>query len=800
MQGVVLIAGIVLPIVALFMISGLRRAIDELACKLQSMARDLREMKEQAKAPPATKPAERSIPLPASAEIPAPPPFPVAAAIPQAPPAPKPPPPVRAPSPLAEKATEILRRMWNWIAFGEETRPRGVTLEYVLARTWLPRLGILMLVIGVGWLLQGELIGPRGRVAIGMLTGVCMLVWGMKLKGKQYDVIGQVLLGGGLLALYFSVYAAGPKEHVIASLPVVFGLMLLVTLTAGFLSVRTDSLAIAVIGLAGGYLTPVMLRTPTPNLPGLYSYILLLTLGVLGVAHRKQWRLLTYLAFVLTYALFFGSVWAKTFDKSQDFALALWFLSAYFVLHAAIVYTQNVLKGAKTTLLEVGHMAINAVVYGWGGYWLIREAYGRPYPALLTLALAVFFMAQTIAFLRRARVDRVLLVTLIALTGAFAAITLPLALEKETLTICLALLALMFLWIGNRIGSNFLQNAAYALYAVVFYRLAMLDLPRNFSGHPSAATPAAVYWKQMAGRLWTFGLSLASIAGAFLIQRRQPAAAPAIARENDTALLPRQLTDGAFYWFGILFAFLFLQLEINSMFMLYPPMRLPALTALWCAMAGYFLWRCTFGAFRVAPFVFLCLFVAGAVAKLFTVDLVGWEFDDRLIYNMQYSALYAGMRLMDFGLIMLVLFSAWRLLATREGRATSPVFGYAGLLVLFLYTSLELNSLLFWKLRGFQNGGISVLWALFAIAFVAGGIRNEVKTLRYIGLLLFVVVVGKVILVDLGEMEMIYRVAASMGVGLILLISAFAYIKAGRKLSGAQKPGLPDGPFAQRGG
>ena len=671
----------------------------------------------------------------------------------------------------------------------------------MLARAWLPRLAVLLIVTGVAlflrWSLQREWIGPLARVALSMLAGAGMLVWGMRLKGRKFDIIGQGLLGGGLLVLYFSAYAAGPKYHVVESLTAVFGLMLAVTLTGGLLAVRSDSLLIAILGLAGGYLTPVLLRTPTPNLPGFYSYLLLLSLGVLGVAQRKEWRLLNYLAFVFTYALFYGSL--SVYDRRADFVLALSFLTAYFLVHSWIVYAHTLLRNRLATVLDVGHLAANAALYGWGGYWLIRQAHGRPWPALLTLGLAVFFLAQALVFLRQRRTDRSLLVTLLALCGAYSALTLPLMLEKETLTICLALLAFMFLWIGHRIGSNFLQNLAYALYGIVFYRLTFLDLPRNFGGRLSAPPSWAEYGRRLLDRLATFGICLAATAAAFWLQQRQPSRPPALARENDTPLLPRALTNGVFYWFGLLFAFLFLQFEIHAMLALYRPLRLPLLTALWCAMAAYFLWRGAREGFRnPAAVVAMCVFAAGAAVKLFSVDLAAWEFDEGLIYRVRYGGLDAAMRLLDFGALLLFCGGAWRVLSRRPDRAAAPVFGYAGLALLFVYATLELNSLLYWKLPPFQNGGLSLLWALFAVAFVAGGIRREVRALRYLGLALFLVVVGKVFLLDLDQMSAIYRVAASLGVGLILLASAFAYLAAARKFhrAAAAAPAGPPPPPA----
>ena len=53
-------------------------------------------------------------------------------------------------------------------------------------------------------------------------------------------------------------------------------------------------------------------------------------------------------------------------------------------------------------------------------------------------------------------------------------------------------------------------------------------------------------------------------------------------------------------------------------------------------------------------------------------------------------------------------------LAAGEGLAEATALANiaaGGLLLLFVYASLELNTLLFWKLREFQGGGLSVLWA-----------------------------------------------------------------------------------------
>ena len=69
----------------------------------------------------------------------------------------------------------------------------------------------------------------------------------------------------------------------------------LVTVCAGALAVRFDSMLVAVLGIIGGYGTPVMLATGEANFVGLYSYMLILGCGIFGISLRKNWHLLNYL-------------------------------------------------------------------------------------------------------------------------------------------------------------------------------------------------------------------------------------------------------------------------------------------------------------------------------------------------------------------------------------------------------------------------------------------------------------------------------------------------------------------------
>lgn len=692
-------------------------------------------------------------------------------------------------SPRRQAALEILGKIWKWFLVGEEFRPAGVAMEYAVATTWLMRAGIVAVVMCIGyflkWSIERELIGPTGRVGISVLVGVALLVWGLCLLGKRWHLLGQGFMGGGLAVLYFSLYAAGPLYHLL-SIESVFGLMALVTLAAGIIAVMTSSLLVAILGIIGGFVTPLMLSTGQANFPALFAYMLLLNLGILGIAHFRQWRLLNYLSFVGTYVLFAASM-DRYYQHERDFKVAIIFLSLFFLIQSLLVYLYNIRRAIRSSILEILHMVLNTGLYSLAAYTLIEDAHGRPYPAIMTAALAVYFILHVIVFLQRQLADRPLLLGLLALAGFYAVLTLPLVLEKETLTICWALQAFLFLWLGSRLDSRFIRNLGYAMYLLVFGRLMLFDFQRDFRYFHAAAVPMAEYWRQMGERLWTFGTAIGSLFAAFALEhwqvRRREAGPGPITPANDMPeVVPPSVAGTFFFWSVVVMLFLFLQLEFHAMLGYYTALRPAVLTFLWCGLALFFLWRHLMRN-DTTMWVALCLCAAVVVLKSL-LDMQVWDLREDGWFHAEYALDHVVPRWLDFLSVLGLFFVASLILLRRsatENRVAGRVFGYGGLFLLFLYLSLETNSCLHWKLAEFQGGGVSVLWTLFALGFVAGGIWKRVRPLRYVGLLLFAIVVAKVFLLDLAHMVMIYRVLAFLVVGVLLLLGAFAYLYAARQ-------------------
>ena len=251
-----------------------RRDCEELSRRLRDLERELHLLKRER--PPAPSPAR-----PTSAEIPATMPerteMPVVSPTPP-PPKPATPPPVPSPgfAPLFQKPAPAISPALAMSPVGSPApaptpapppRPAlpAINWEQFMGVKMFAWLGGLALFLGVVFFVkysfEHNLIPPELRVAIGFVTGLGLLVGGVVLHRRQQYVVGaQALCATGVVILYAVTYACRSIYHFEFFGPIpTFLLMVLVTTTAFFVAVRLDALVVAILGMLGGFLSPMLI-------------------------------------------------------------------------------------------------------------------------------------------------------------------------------------------------------------------------------------------------------------------------------------------------------------------------------------------------------------------------------------------------------------------------------------------------------------------------------------------------------------------------------------------------------------
>jgi Predicted membrane protein (DUF2339) len=297
------IAIVVLPFVALAKAKSAKRGVDDLATRLSSLENEVRSLGRHTTAAP--------IPEAAVAAVQAvPPPVPITTSAPLVQEKKSVPPPIpeKFTKPTVPQITAPARPPINWEQF------MGAKLF-----AWI---GGLALFLGVAFFVkysfEHNLISPELRVIIGFVAGASLVIGGLLLKRKENAVTAQTLCATGILVLYAVTFACRAYyQFAFFGLIPTFLLMTLITAIAFLLAVRLNAMVVAVLGIAGGFLTPVLLSTGEDHPLGLFVYIALLDIGLLGLAQRQRWNALVILGAVGTALMQFA--WITTFFVPEKY-------------------------------------------------------------------------------------------------------------------------------------------------------------------------------------------------------------------------------------------------------------------------------------------------------------------------------------------------------------------------------------------------------------------------------------------------------------------------------------------------
>jgi uncharacterized membrane protein len=452
----------------IYYVADARKRIKELTRSLGKVEREVFDLKQGTLPTPAAKPqVEPQVAPPALAPLQGPAPAQATAPIKVIQPPGREAPATGPQSELASTATR--GRPWP----APRSVAPAVNWEQFMGVKGFAWLGGFALFLGVAFFIKysfdNNLISPQLRVAIGFFTGLGLLVGGVVMSGKRFPTLSQTLCATGIVVLYAVTFACHAIYHFefFGQIPT-FLLMAIITTTAFLLATRLNALVVAILGMLGGFLTPILLSTGQDIPFGLFGYIAILDVGLILVAMHRRWYFLAALAAAGT--AFMQVSWADTFFTSEKY-----FEGNKILIALAVLLGFNVLWLAANWWSERRSQS---------NWWLAGSNLGL---AAIALAFTAFFL--NFALLAARPMLLFSFVFLIDLTLA-ALVRLDARTESAQPVAGFAVFGLLALWTTQHLTNDLLTAGLVFYFIFAMFHSALPALLRRRQG----ATTAIMNW------------------------------------------------------------------------------------------------------------------------------------------------------------------------------------------------------------------------------------------------------------------------------------------------------------------
>ena len=654
----------------------------------------------------------------------------------------------------------------------------GPDWEFLLGRNWFAIIGGIAVVLGIGFFLKlafdNNWISDTGRIILGIVVGLAFLGAG-EYAQRRVPRWAQPVTASGAAILYLSIYAAFGLYRLIPA-ELSFILLAVVVTAAVLLALRYESIVIALLGVVGAFVSPLLLGTDLPDERFVLAYILLVDIGILAISAFRNWRWLTLVGWVGSYGIF--SYWLIG-SYGNDPVFAHIALSGIFLTFAAAMPLYHILWRRVPGAADLTLMTINAAGYSLLTPIILWDDY-EGWVGLIALSLALLYGLFALAAHLRKGVPFTVTVFSLAFASVFLALAFPLQFSGHSVALGWAAQGTATAWLGFYIRRW--QTRAFGIAALLLAALHLLLF--DFWVDPDSYTPIINV------RFVTMAFVIAAFSAAALFYRRY--------RESEGMLKLEVGAMPAMLGMANLIALGLLSLEAvnildtdsrrwDSLLDLVERIghlgngSIVAITALWAiygaAVAGAGLFR----RYEPARWAGVGL-LAVAVWKLITYDSVSVyidPYDFTPVLNIRFLA---------FALV-LGLLSA---LAVWFRRSRSDLSENEN--ILFLGVLIAANAVALWMLSqevyhyfdslGVRAGGdyedamhltLTVLWALYAMAIIGAGIASGHSRVRLAGIALLAVPVAKLFVFDVFLLEMAYRVVAFITLGCLLLGMGLVY-------------------------
>jgi uncharacterized membrane protein len=280
------------------------------------------------------------------------------------------------------------------------TTPSGPSFDWesLLGLRGAAWLGGIAMVFGAAllakWAIDEGLFTPAMRIFALIAMGLGALCGAELSLRRGYETTANAVSGAGIAILYIAFFAGHSLYHLFPA-AVAFLMMSLVTVVAGAVAIRYDAVFTAVLGLLGGFATPIVVSSGVDQPVALFSYIFLLNIGLLAAALYKRWHGLVLLALGATFAIELG--WYVRFMSPEKVVIGLTAFLALGLLYIALPF----LEGGEDQGVAIAGVAGGIVPLLFGVLVAGRASYAGEWPLLFMYIALLDAALLAVSVLRR---------------------------------------------------------------------------------------------------------------------------------------------------------------------------------------------------------------------------------------------------------------------------------------------------------------------------------------------------------------------------------------------------------------
>ena len=638
-----------------------------------------------------------------------------------------------------------------------EERFKERSLEELLFGNIILKIAIVAFILGVGLFLKYSIdkdwIPIWGRVLIGIVIGMAMLLGGIKMINNKHKLFSEGLFGGGVAVLYLSIFAAFALESFkFIDVNYAFVAMILITILAGIISIRFDAKSTAIFGLIGGFATPFLLSNGSGNYVGLLSYMFVLNLGVLYISIYKKWSLLSWLAFVITSLTVLRTVWYT----QNDFLPLTLLCSAFFIIYSIVPFINEIRK--KQANLEktfVFLFWVNFMVAIFSFLSLFEHYHiDLIYYAGVTITLAGYLLIYASMLSKKSVRLKNLFYIVLAQSIALLLVTPAFIFEGTSLTIVWAIESLMLLWIS--IKSNEKTYGFFALFGFVITtgRYLIFDMAEEYKLFVFYGTHESVLSYVQSLAVVSFFVIGSLFIGYKLLKKAN----------LDFVYFSKDLVQLSLFLLSFVGAYFLSTFITFLLFDIYLINSFSIIAMLLIAFFASLLYKSEYNE---------------SAKVIFTVFLgfLGLAFIDNIIHIGTQNTMLS---LIDF-LVFMAVSGFIYILAFKESNIRFSNYKLSNLLLalgvglLFLFLNVEVYHVVKLYSINATKFAITLLWMFFGITLFVYGIIKLIKVPRVVGTVLIFLAILKAFFIDLANLDSIYRIVLFLILGAILFSLSYFY-------------------------